>query len=77
LKEDIFLKIFFYTFFEGGSSFMVFLNLKDFEDKFSFLKKVYNFQIKKIIKKNDFEGTQKSKYIVKKRKKFRPYLSKI
>jgi hypothetical protein len=56
---------------------MFFLNIKDYQDKLDFFKKTYNFQVKKIIKKNEFEGTQKDKFIIKKRKKFRPYLSKI
>ena len=77
LKEDIFLKEFVYLFFEGGSNFMIFLNLKDFSKKLEYFKKKYFFKTKKIIKKNDI-GTEISyKLVIKKKNKFRPYLSKV
>ena len=77
LKEDIFLKEFIYLFFEGGSNFMIFLNLKEFGKKLEYYKKKYFFQTKKIIKKNDVGAEISYKLVIKKKKKFRPYLSKI
>lgn len=77
LKEDIFLKEFVYLFFEGGSNFMIYLNLKNFQEKLEIFKKKYFFHTKKLIKKNDI-GTEISfKLVIKRKKKFRPYLSKI
>lgn len=77
LKDDIFLKNFMYIFFEGGSNFIIPLNLKHFEKKFKLLKRRYNFQVKKVNKKNELGDIVSYKYVTKKRKKFRPYLSKI
>ena len=77
LKEDIFLKEFIYLFFEGNSNFMIYLNLKNYQNKFGFYKKKYFFHTKKIIKKNDIGMEVRYKFTVKKKKHFKPYLSKI
>lgn len=77
LKEDIFLKEFVYLLFEGGSSFMFFLNLKNFTNDFKYLNKKYLFHVKKIFKKNDIGNEIGYKYVVKRNKKFRPYISKV
>lgn len=77
LKDDIFLKNFIYIFFEGGDNFMFFVDLRFYEKKNHFLKKKYNFQIKQVFKKNEIGAEIGYKYAVKKKKKFRPFLSKI
>ena len=77
LKDDIFIKEFIYLFFQGNNTFMFFLDLKNYENKFNFLKKKYNFQVKKVPKKNAIGAEIGKKYAVKKKAKFRPYLSKV
>lgn len=77
LKEDILLKEFIYLFFEGGSNFFFHIELKNLTHKFKLLKKKYFFHTKKVIKKNDIGAEISYKYVIKKKKNFRPYLSKV
>lgn len=75
LKDGIFLKEFMYLFFEGGSYSTLFFNLSLFQKKFEYLNKKYFFHTIKFIKKNNFK--YKSGYLIKRKKGFKPYLSKI
>lgn len=79
LRDNIFINNFIYLLFEGGYSSFFFLNLKDYENDSVFLKlkKKYSFHTKKIFKKNDVGSIINYKLIKKKKKKFRPFLSKI
>lgn len=77
LKEDLFIKIFMRIFFEGGAKTANIVDLKNFEKKFKYFKKNYNFQVKKIIRKNEIGETTGFRYAVKNKNKFRPFLTKI
>jgi len=71
-KEDVFIKIFFNLFIEGGYTFLFRYKIKNVAEHFNFLKKKYNLHI---IKKNKEEN--KFNYIVDYSKNSEPYISKV
>jgi hypothetical protein len=71
-KEDVFIKIFFNLFVEGGYTFLFRYKIKNIDDHLNFLKKKYNLHIfKKNKEENNFN------YITNYSKNSEPYTSKI
>src|SRR4051812_32180314 len=71
-KDDVFIKIFFHLFMEGGYSFLINYKIKTIDDHLVFLKNTYNMHILK--KKKD---DNKYFYLTKQYNLSKTYLFKI